>query len=291
MAKGTHTKPLKTLPLNSNMKTFTTVVFLAFLFYACIEKEPRSEKNNGSQKENFHLYLLMGQSNMAGRGKVEAIDTLTHPRVLMLDKQMQWVLAKDPLHYDKPIAGTGLGLTFGKILAEKNDSIKVGLIPCAKGGSSINQWFQDSLHQATNSYPYNEMIDKARKAMTEGTLKGILWHQGESDTGTEVDLEYYPEKFSRMLDSIWVDLAIDPLPVVMGEIGHFYYVKRPLARKLNNIFGQIARNSCTGLVKSDQLGHKGDTVHFNAASYRELGKRYADRLLEVQASCAADHHW
>lgn len=265
-------------------------VFLAFLFYSCIEKEPQSEKSSSCQKENFHLYLLMGQSNMAGRGKVESIDTLTHPRVLMLDKQMQWALAQDPVHFDKSIAGTGLGLTFGKVLADKNVDIKIGLIPCAKGGSSIDQWFKDSLHQATNSYPYNEMIEKAKKAMTEGTLKGILWHQGESDTGAKVDIENYPEKFNSMLDSLWVDLAIDPVPVVMGEIGYFFFQKAPLARKLNMVFNQIASSSCIGLVKSDQLTHKGDTVHFDAASYRELGKRYAATMIEVQASCEPDPH-
>jgi len=245
------------------------------------------KQNVNTQQENFHLYLLMGQSNMAGRGKVESIDTLTHPRVFMLDKGMKWVAAKDPIHFDKPIAGTGLALTFGKVLANENNNIRIGLIPCAKGGSSINNWFQDSLHNATNSYPYNEMIKKAKKAMTEGTLKGILWHQGESDSETEASINGYTEKFNAMLDSIKADLNIERIPIVIGEIGYFFDKKNPLANELNMVLNQIAsNNNCITLVSGERLNHKGDSIHFNSDSYRELGVRYASKMQEIQSSCS-----
>ena len=71
-------------------------------------------------KNQFHLYLLVGQSNMAGRGKVEAQDKKEHPRLLSLTKQNKWAPAVDPLHFDKPFAGTGLGRTFGIRIAENN---------------------------------------------------------------------------------------------------------------------------------------------------------------------------
>ena len=64
-------------------------------------------------KEKFHLYLLVGQSNMAGRGKVTPEDKKPHERVLMLSKDLKWVPATDPMHFDKSIAGVGLGRTFG----------------------------------------------------------------------------------------------------------------------------------------------------------------------------------
>lgn len=65
-------------------------------------------------KENFHLFLLVSQSNMAGRGEVTADDQRPDPRVLMLDKEGRWVPAVDPMHFDKPaVVGVGLGRTFG----------------------------------------------------------------------------------------------------------------------------------------------------------------------------------
>jgi hypothetical protein len=251
------------------------------------ERTPTDDEDGNATKENFHLYLLMGQSNMAGRGKVESIDTLTHPRVFMLDRDTTWVLARDPIHFDKPIAGTGLGLTFGKIMANRNNSIRVGLIPCAKGGSSINQWFGDSLHQATNSFPYNEMIAKAKKAMKEGTLKGILWHQGESDTGTEGSVDRYSKNFNAMLNSLKADLEIETVPIVIGELGYFFYQKARLAEDLNKVLSEISDESdCIGLVSAEKLHDKGDSTHFDSNSYRELGTRYANKMIEIQSLCA-----
>ncbi|REG94371.1 sialate O-acetylesterase [Algoriphagus antarcticus] len=244
--------------------------------------------NDISSKENFHLYLLMGQSNMAGRGKVESLDTLTHPRVFMLDKAMNWVAAKDPMHFDKSTAGAGLGITFGKAMANENANIKIGLIPTAVGGSSINYWFADSLFQQTNTYPYDEMIRRTKKAMEAGTLKGILWHQGESDSNTENEVNQYTEKFEAMLDSLKSDLLIESVPVVMGEIGYFFYPKGKYAKELNGVISQIANKSdCIGLVTAEGLKHKGDSTHFDSDSYHSLGVRYAAKMQEIQSGCAS----
>ncbi|WP_298863292.1 sialate O-acetylesterase, partial [uncultured Gimesia sp.] len=85
-------------------------------------------------KEKFHIYLLMGQSNMAGRGKVVPATNVPHPRVLKLDKKGDWVPATDPLHFDKPtIAGVGPGSAFGPAMADANSEVTIGLIPAAFG--------------------------------------------------------------------------------------------------------------------------------------------------------------
>lgn len=228
----------------------------------------------------------MGQSNMAGRGKVEAIDTLTHPRVFMLDKAENWVLAKDPIHFDKPAAGTGLGLTFGKIMANEDSNIKVGLIPTAVGGTPINAWFADSLYQQTNTYPYDDMIRRANKAMETGTLKGIIWHQGESDSNSEQAVNEYTKKFDAMLNALKSDLGLSSVPVVMGEIGYFFYPKAKYAEDMNGVIRQITNsNDCIGLVTAEGLNHKGDDTHFDADSYRALGVRYASEMLKLQTNC------
>ena len=270
-----------------NMKINRLVIVILVFLTSCLENN-NSDKNEtkNDSKENFHIYLLMGQSNMAGRGIIEPEDTLTHPRVFMLDKDTSWVLAKNPIHFDKSVAGTGLGLTFGKIMAEESPDVKIGLVPCAKGGSSINQWFPDSIHQATDSYPYNEMIAKSKKVLLEGSLKGIIWHQGEADTKSAVDISNYQEKFNTMIDLLKSDLGIQSVPIVIGEIGDFFTERRPLAGELNIVFEQMAtQNDCMELVEADNLIHKGDSVHFDSNSYRILGKRYATKMNKVQAVC------
>ena len=79
----------------------------------------------------FHLYLLIGQSNMAGRGSVDAESKAAHPRVLMFDNNREWVPATDPLHFDKAVAGVDPGLAFGKQMAEEDSKVLIGIIPCA----------------------------------------------------------------------------------------------------------------------------------------------------------------
>src|SRR5579859_1025303 len=92
-------------------------------------------------QNNLDLYLLIGQSNMAGRGPVEAQDKEVIPRVFMLNKEMAWVPAVDPLHFDKPaVAGVGLGRTFAKTMLRNNPSASIGLIPAAFGGTSLDEW-------------------------------------------------------------------------------------------------------------------------------------------------------
>ncbi|MGE9291842.1 MAG: sialate O-acetylesterase, partial [Puniceicoccales bacterium] len=108
------------------------------------------------EKENFHLFLLAGQSNMAGRGEVEAEDQVPHSRVFMLNQEGEWVPAVDPVHYDKKAAGVGPGRSFAMVLAEQDESVAIGLIPAACGGSSILSWVPGGYHSQTKSYPYDD---------------------------------------------------------------------------------------------------------------------------------------
>lgn len=223
---------------------------------------------------------------MAGRGKIEGIDTIVHPRVYMLNQDTNWVLAKNPIHFDKPnYVGTGLGLSFGQRMAEQDTNVTIGLIPCAKGGSSIDTWFTGSFHEGTNSYPYDEAISRIKKGMNRGVIKGVLWHQGESNCNTK-DIQVYKEKFLAFKDSLERDLGLQNVPIVIGEIGKFYYEKETLAKDLNDKLNEISlENNCIGLAKSDSLNHKGDKIHFNSESYRKLGLRYADEMIKIQGQC------
>ena len=99
----------------------------------------------------------------------------------MLDKQRAWVPAVDPMHFDKPIAGVGLGRSFAARIADAQPGVTIGLIPAAVGGSPIDAWQPGVYYEPTKSHPWDDAIARARVALASGTLKAILWHQGESD--------------------------------------------------------------------------------------------------------------
>ena len=124
------------------------------------------------------IFLLVGQSNMAGRGTVEAEDRVGDQHVLMLDRNGQWVPAVEPMHFDKATAGVGPGRAFGIALARHDTTRLIGLVPAAVGGTSIVWWEPGAEDPATKTHPYDDAIRRARIAMQEGELAGIIWHQG-----------------------------------------------------------------------------------------------------------------
>ena len=93
---------------------------------------------NSDQKKI--LVLLAGQSNMAGRGEVEAEDRKVIPGLFMINRELQWEPAVEPVTADRSFAGVGPGRTFGKLLLEANPGCSVGLVPTAVGGTPISAW-------------------------------------------------------------------------------------------------------------------------------------------------------
>lgn len=234
------------------------------------------------EKENFHLILLVGQSNMAGRGKVAAEDSVVHPRVLTLTKDDEWRHAVDPIHFDKPVAGVGLGRTFGITVAESTPGVTIGLIPCAAGGSPIASWKPGGYHDQTKSHPYDEAIKRAKRAMESGSLKAILWHQGESDSKDEAS-QVYEQSLHELITRFRSDLNAPQVPFIAGQMGQFPERPWDAAKKtVDRVHSSLPEKvPNTAFVNSDGLTHKGDEVHFNAAGFRELGRRYAEAYLKL----------
>jgi hypothetical protein len=236
-------------------------------------------------KEKLHIYLLVGQSNMAGRGKIGPEDQTPHPRVLMFTLQGQWQPAVEPVTHDKPgMLGVGPGLAFGKAMAEKEPGVTIALVSCAVGGTPLRRWEH-------GGDLYSNAVHQAKLAMRDGTLKGILWHQGESDSGTSTNANSYGERLAKMVYHLRADLSSTNLPFVAGQIGEFLYGRSPehspYARVVNDAIAKLpARIPAAGYVPSRGLKDKGDTLHFDAASQRELGRRYAAVMLEVQSGQA-----
>lgn len=244
------------------------------------------------QKEKFQLYLLVGQSNMAGRGVVEAQDTVPAPRVLRLNPAGQWEIAKDPLHFDKPVAGVGPGLSFGKVLAEQQPDVTIGLIPCAVGGSAISFWKPGAYYPPTKTKPYDEAIARAKVAMQQGTLAGIIWHQGESDSNP-AGSQAYAQALTELIAQLRQDLQAPNVPFVAGQLPAFQIEKTDsLGHKTTNAAAVRVNATIAALTRS--VPHYayvpakgthdiGDHIHLDAASARLMGQRYAQAMRKLQS--------
>lgn len=242
-------------------------------------------------KEKFHLYILAGQSNMAGRGKVSEADQTPHPRVLMLTRDLRWMPAVDPIHFDKPgIAGVGLGKTFAILAAEAEPDVTIGLIPCAVGGSPIEAWEPGGFNPQTKTHPWDDSLQRIGKARERGVLKGILWHQGESDGKANL-APRYEEKLHDLVNRFRNVLQSPNLPFIAGQMGQFEERPWNEHKKMVDLAHQSLpdRLPHCAFVSAEGLSHKGDEVHFDATSYRELGRRFYEALRKLAPSPARDN--
>lgn len=254
-----------------------------------------------SQNPNFHIYLCFGQSNMEGQGEIDEKDKKEDPRFLMmqstdcpnLQRSMgNWYPAVPPL--SQCYSGLSPADYFGRTMVEKlPDSIKVGVINVAVGGCDIrlfdkdlyldyddtypDAWFTDKV-KGYGGNPYKRLIELAKSAQKEGVIKGILLHQGETNTGDENWPLYVKTVYNNML----IDLSLNPedVPLLAGEVVHEN--QHGKCASMNLIIATLPEVIPTAhVISSDGCEVKEDKVHFNAAGYRELGKRYANEMLKI----------
>lgn len=265
------------------------LAIIAILAISCSKQSPSSDRRANfptslqyvstlPHKKNFWIFILAGQSNMAGRGLVSPEDTLSSSNILAIDTTLQWYLAKEPLHFYEPsLKGLDCGLSFARELDKSlNDSIYIGLIPCAVGGSSVEQWLGDSVHRKVKLFSNFE--DKVRLAKEVGTIKGILWHQGESNAHPGM-IGPFEEHLKLLFKEFRTTVGNDSLPIVVGEMASFLKYKNGVyGDSINQVLWKIKlTDPFVGVVKTDDLTHKGDSLHFNAKSLRTMGKRYAEK--------------
>lgn len=231
-------------------------------------------------KGNIWVYVMAGQSNMAGRGFVEPQDTLADPRILTLDRNGQLILAKEPLNQNEPtMVGLDCGISFAKtMLKHIPKDVSILVLHTAVGGSSIQKWINDSVHRdvplLTN---FKNRVDQAKLF---GEIKGILWHQGESEAN-EKGIPAYIDNL-KLLFNHFRSICENPnLPIVMGELGYFSKTSNESFMAINALMHEYRQiDSRVDVVSSKRLDHKGDFLHFNSEGQRELGARYARLFLK-----------
>jgi Carbohydrate esterase, sialic acid-specific acetylesterase len=230
-------------------------------------------------KQNVWVFILAGQSNMAGRGLVEPEDTIPVKRLLTINKEGQLIIAKEPLHFYEPnLTGLDCGYSFGTtILKNIPDSISVLLIPAAVGGSSTSQWLGDSVHR--NVKLFSNFLEKLQIGKRHGIIKGILWHQGESDAN-EKDIPLYMKRLTKLMVRFRSSAGDSSLPVLLGELGSFSNDKEnwKLINKAINEYSLEDR--FTSLISTAELEHKGDSIHFDSKGQRLMGRRFAEAYLK-----------
>lgn len=240
------------------------------------------------RRERLWVFVLAGQSNMAGRGPVDAVDTTSHPRILKWQRDGTWAPAVEPLHDDKPrVAGVGPGLAFARaLLAHVPDDVKIGLVPAAYGGSRIARWRRNYVGRDRWEHGptyYQHLVASAQAASRDGVLKAILWNQGESDaSAAEADAgAAYRAELHTLIGHLREDLGKPDLPFVAATLGPWRADRSSAINRV--ILALPAEVPATAVVDTLAVtpplqAKPDDPSHYDSPSARRLGEHYAEAL-------------
>ncbi|WP_232373220.1 sialate O-acetylesterase [Pinibacter aurantiacus] len=267
-----------------------------------------------SQDKNFYIFLCFGQSNMEGNAKFEPQDTIGDNRFQVMEAvdcaglgrtKGQWYTAVPPL------CRCSTGLTpsdyFGKTMVKNLPAnIRVGVINVAVGGCKIELFDKDlcrdyvttapswmlGMIKEYDGSPYERMVEIARQAQKDGVIKGILLHQGESNTGDTT----WTNKVKHVYDNLIADLHLnkDSVPLLAGEL--VSAAQGGKCASMNTIINKLPQTiSNAHIISSEGCTAIKDGLHFDAAGYRELGARYAAQMLALLGykaglAIATNHH-
>ena len=253
-----------------------------------------------AQDPNFHVYLCFGQSNMEGNARYEAQDTVVNPRFQVLSavdntelgrEKGKWYPARAPLCRQR----TGLTPAdyFGRTMVDNlPENIRVGVINVAVGGCSIDLFRKDKAEEYMKTAPdwmkgmlkeydndaYGRLIEMAKIAQKSGVIKGILMHQGETNTGQKDWPAKVKEVYERILSDLNLKATDVPLlagEVVNADVGGTCAAHNPVVNSLPETIPTAY------VIPSNGLTCAFDHLHFDAAGYRELGYRYARQMLKL----------
>ncbi len=225
----------------------------------------------------IHSFLIIGQSNMAGRGNMNEAEPINDSRLLVL-RNGRWQGLHRPVNFDRCFSGVCLAETFVEKYAE-DKNVLTGIIPCADGGTRIDQWKKGSLL-------YDHAVCQAKLAQRTSTIAGILWHQGESDCEENL-YPQYRSKLTYLMSALREELQLYDVPLLLGGLGDYLAEssERSFAnyRYINEALQKYAAETAmTGFVSAKGLKSKADCLHFDTKSLQEFGLRYYEVFKQLE---------
>ncbi|MBB5645098.1 sialate O-acetylesterase [Pedobacter cryoconitis] len=225
----------------------------------------------------INSFLMIGQSNMAGRGYLNDVKQIYDEKIKMLVNG-RWQTMTEPINFDRPTSGIGLAASFAGAWRLKNDQEEIGLIPCADGGTSLNDW-------AVGGALFENAVFQAKLALRNSKLCGILWHQGENDSFGGLSALYY-DKLSIIIDAFRSELDAPDIPFITGGLGDFlsggrygkYFTEYNQVNYALQKFAET-KPDCY-FVTANGLTANADGLHFDAVSQRRFGIRYFESFFE-----------
>lgn len=248
-----------------------------------IENRPVDVRQLPDGVQQVDIFLLLGQSNMRGRGALPAEQQI-NPLILNMNlRDREWYFARHPLHMSNTPdlidgsdnAGVGPGLSFAESLLCDSGQRMIALVPAARGGSWISLWLPER-------ELYVAAIARAQKALADfppGTarIRAVLWLQGESDARDD-RYEQYAERLENVIVGLRRDLQQPDLPFIACTIGSFIPPHRfSRVAEINEVLLNLPKTiPYTATVDARDLdGHIGDRLHFNSESQEVIGQRFA----------------
>ena len=241
---------------------------------------------DGAEKSEQRILsvLMIGQSNMAGRGMYGVVEPIINPRCHML-RMGRWQMMSEPINPDRAIfkdemySGIGLGASFADALQKHLDR-DIGLIPCADGGTKLSQWMPGEIL-------FDHAVMMTQLAQRSSELAGIIWHQGESDCVRGQDIDSYARDLITMMTELRKALHAENLPLVLGELStetdqqrhHLGVWPELVNQALPDIAGALP--NCA-VASADGLHIQADGIHFDAPSFRKLGIRYFEKFISIK---------
>jgi len=265
--------------------------------------------------EKADVWVLAGQSNMQGAGRTP--DTLTHPQIWMMNLDDRWSIARSPIHRiyeatapaheiahyelygdpeksrekhkqlfrenaeksrNQPLGGVGPGIYFARHLIAATGQ-PVGLIPCALGGSTIDQWDPRGKVRGDSSL-YGAMLNRIRSTNMDH-IKGLVWYQGESEALIS-EPETYEEKLLNLIDSFREDLERPDLPILIVQIGRMINQDSVMGRdweRVREIQRKVVGMRSNLYLTSGIDLELDDCIHFSTRSNKLLGARLGEIAL------------
>lgn len=228
----------------------------------------------------MHSILIIGQSNMAGRGFPGEVPPIGN-RDLFVLRNGRWLPMYVPVNPDRVTAGVNLAETFAERYRDDH-GCEVGIIPCADGGTSLDQW-------AEGGVLFDHACYMTELAQRTSTVVAILWHQGESDCYPD-KYPLYEKKLTAILHALRERTGLGDVPVLVGGLGDYLVNFHPEQgifetgyKKVNEALQNIAeKEPLVGFVPADGLKPNPDNLHFSAKALREFGHRYYEEFLKLE---------